>query len=182
MSNATTASGSSARTIGQGLRLVKKLKGLIAEATQRATASSSWVAGRKPTFDFTEQRTKRGVMQNELVRVEAAIARANATATITTGGVTMTLARAIRELQEIKADLAWLPSLSLRSGLEEKVEHEYDEEKGRNVLRTKSTTFEAVMSEPDRVVQVQALRDRFEAINDALETANHRTEIEVDPK
>lgn len=169
------------KSVSQGLRRVKKLKGLLAEAQARASQSTSWVAGKKPVFTFEEQRDRRAVLQDEIVRVETAIAVANATSTIKVDGRTLTLARAIRELQEVKADLAWYASLSLRSGVEETVEYVYDEEKGRNTSRTKSVTYEAVLDEPARVGLVQALRDRFEAINDALETANHRTLIEVEP-
>lgn len=169
------------KTISQGLRRVKKLKGLLAEAQTRATQATSWLAGKRPVFTFEEQRGKRAALQGEIVRIETAIAVANATSTIMVDGQSVTLARAIRELQEVKADLAWLASLNLRAGTEESVEYVYDEEKGRNMSRTKSVTYEAVMDEPARVGLVQALRDRFEAINDALETANHRTLIEVEP-
>lgn len=187
MNNTTTTvnvsdTTSTPRTISQGLRRVKKLKGLLAEAQNRASGATSWVAGKKPVFDFAEQRAQRAALQDEIVRVETAVAVANATNTITVSGTVLTLACAIRTLQEIKADLAWLPQLNLRAGLEESVEYAYDEElpMRRKTVKT-STTYEAVMDEPTRVGQIQALRDRFEAINDALETANHRTKIEVEP-
>ncbi len=186
MNNTTTTATAPANsvptTIAQGLRRAKKLKGLLVEAQNRATGATSWVAGKKPVFDFAEQRAQRAALQDEIVRIETAVAVANATNTITVGGQTMTLARAIRTLQEVKADLAWLPQLNLRAGLEESTEYVYDEDVPlrRKTVKT-SVTYEAVMDEPARVGQIQALRDRFEAINDALETANHRTRIEVEP-
>lgn len=39
-------------TISQGLRRVKKLKGLLAEAQTRATQGSSWTEGKDPSFAF----------------------------------------------------------------------------------------------------------------------------------
>ena len=88
-------------TISQGLRKLKKLKGLLAEAQTRAGASSSWVAGKKPVFDFKSESDKRNALQGEIVRIEVGIARANATASVSVEGKSITLARAIRELQEL---------------------------------------------------------------------------------
>src|SRR5574337_1517307 len=73
------------RTISQGLRRVKKLKGLLSEAQSRATSSTSWVAGKKPVFDFGKERKRRAELQDEIIRIESAIARANATTTLTVG-------------------------------------------------------------------------------------------------
>ncbi|MEI7512441.1 MAG: hypothetical protein WCK01_03210 [Candidatus Uhrbacteria bacterium] len=166
-------------TVSQGLRRVKKLKGLLAEAQTRATQGSTWVEGKEPSFAFEEQRKLRTGFQGEIIRLETAIARANALTRITVEGREVTLAQAIRELQELKADLAWLPQLILRAGTEESSEYVYDEVTGRNIPRSKSVTHKAALTEPARVAEIQALRDRFETINDAVETANHRTAIEL---
>jgi hypothetical protein len=176
------AQSTGSMTISQGLRKLKKLKGLLAEAQARATQSTSWADEAKPVFDFAAERAKRAELQDEIVRIETGIARANALTRITVEDREMPIAEAIRRLQELKADLAWLPTLNLRAGTEKSVEYDYDEVTGRNVPRTKSVVYTAVMSQPERVVEIQALRDRFDVINDALETANHRTLIEVEPK
>jgi len=166
-------------TISQGLRRLKKLKGLLAEAQTRASQGSSWVEGKESAFAFEEQRKLRTGHQTEIVRLETAIARANAQTQVTVEGREVYLAQAIRELQELKADLAWLPMLNMRAGTEESTEFVYDETTGRSVPRVKSITFKAALTEPQRVAEIQTLRDRFEAINDAVETANHRTAIEL---
>lgn len=167
-------------TVSQGLRRIKKLKGLLSEAQTRAAAASSWIEGQEPAFTFEEQRKLRSDHQAEIIRIETGIARANAQTRITVESREITLAQAIRELQELKADLAWLPTLNLRAGTESTTEYVYDEVNGRNIPRTKSITHKAAMTEPERVVQIQTLRDRFEAINDVVETANHRTVIELE--
>lgn len=168
-------------TIGQGLRRIKKLKGLLSEAQTRASQSTSWVEGKEPVFKFEEQRKLRSEHRDEVVRLETAIARANAVTQIEVGERKLFLAGAIREIQELKGDLTWLATLNLRSGVEETTEYVYDEVKERNLPKTKSVTYKAVMSEPDRVKEVQSLRDQLERLNDAVETANHRTLIEVEP-
>ncbi|MCC7522270.1 hypothetical protein IT407_00490 [Candidatus Uhrbacteria bacterium] len=167
-------------TVGQGLRRIKKLKGLLSEAQQRASSSTTWADDKKPVFDFAEQRKLRADHQAEIVRIETAIARANASTQIDVGERKLYLAHAIREMQELKGDLAWIASLNLRQGVETTTEYVYDEVKERNLPQTKSVTHTAVMSEPERVKEVQNLRDKLEALNDAVETANHRTLIEVE--
>ncbi len=166
-------------TISQALRRVKKLKGLLAEAEARAAAASSWVEGKDPSFVFAEQCELRTGHQKEIVRLETAFARANAQTRITIEGREVFLAQAVRELQELKADLAWLPKLNLRAETVESSEYVFDEVTGRNIPKTKSTVYKAALTEQARVARVQALRDRFEAINDVVETANHRTAIEL---
>jgi len=166
-------------TVSQGLRRAKKLKGLLAEAQTRAEQSSCWAAGKKPVFSFEAERESRAKHQQEIVRIESAIAVANATNSVEFEGRTIRLAEAIRTLQEFKADLAWLPRLQLKTGVEETSEYDYDEATGRNVRKPKSVTYEAALTEPARIADVQKLRDRFEALNDALETANHRTLLDL---
>jgi predicted kinase len=166
-------------TISQGLRRVKKLKGLLAEAQSRACAASTWIEGKEPAFTFEEQRTLRGTHQAEMIRLQAAIARANALTRITVEEKEISLAQAVRQLEELKTDLAWLAALNLRQGTEETTDYVYDEGAERNIARTKSTTHKAALTEPKRAAEVQTLRDRFDAINDAVETANHRTAIEL---
>ncbi len=165
-------------TISQGLRRVKKCKGRLAELTARASASVSYEAGKKPSFDFKATRAEVAKVRAELVGLEAAIARANATATVSVDGKSVTLAEAIRWLQEFKAEMAWLPQLVLRTGTERTPDVEWDENLGRQVRRSREVVWTSELSEPDRAAELESLRDRFERLNDAVETANHRTPIE----
>jgi len=169
----------SRRTISQGLRHIKRLKGRMGELSVRASASVSYEAGKKPPFDFNATREEVGKVREELVRLEAAVARANATTDIRDGDRTLSLAEAIRRLQEIKAEIAWLSGLTLRQGTERAFEDAWNDEFHRLVRRPQEVTYESCLTEPQRVEQVDALRNRFEALNDAVEAANHRTEIQL---
>jgi hypothetical protein len=177
----TTANStaSNATTISQGLRHIKRLKGRMGELTARAAASVSYEAGKKPPFDFNATREEVGEVREQLVCLEAAVARANATTDIQDGDRTMSLAEAIRRLQETKAEIAWLANLNLRQGTERGYENEWDDESHRPVRRPHEVTYESCLTEPQRVEQIDALRNRFEALNDAVEAANHRTEIQL---
>ncbi len=177
--SANTATSTPAITISQGLRHIKRLKGRMGELSARASASVSYEAGKKPPFDFNATREEVGKVREELVRLEAAVARANATTDIRDGDRTMSLAEAIRRLQEIKAEIAWLSGLTLRQGTERAFEDAWNDEFHRLVRRPQEVTYESCLTEPQRVEQVDALRNRFEALNDAVEAANHRTEIQL---
>jgi len=177
--SANTATSTPATTISQGLRHIKRLKGRMGELSARASASVSYEAGKKPPFDFNATREEVGKVREELVRLEAAVARANATTDIRDGDRTLSLAEAIRRLQEIKAEIAWLSGLTLRQGTERAFEDAWNDEFHRLVRRPQEVTYESCLTEPQRVEQVDALRNRFEALNDAVEAANHRTEIQL---
>jgi hypothetical protein len=95
-------------TIAQALRRIKKLKGQIAEHTQRAQASVSYEKDKVPAFSFGEEMLLMKAAQLELVDLQSRVAVANAKATILDGEDVITHAEAIRRLQEIKGEIAFL--------------------------------------------------------------------------
>src|SRR5690242_11129974 len=119
--------------IAQALRRIKKLKGRMGELTARASGSVSYEVGKKPAFDFRKTRDEVAAVREELVTLESSVARANAAAEIECDGKRLTVAEAIRRLQECKAEMVWLGQLSLRSGVEKRTERDYDDVTGRTV-------------------------------------------------
>jgi hypothetical protein len=164
--------------IAQALRRIKKLKGRMGELSARAAASVSYDVTRKPAFDFRKTRDEVAAIREELVTLEASVARANAVAEIECDERRMTVAEAIRRLQECKAEMAWLGQLGLRSGVERRQERDYDEATGRSVLVKHETEYAADLSEVERAAELETLRGRFERLNDAVEAANHRTPVD----
>jgi predicted metal-dependent hydrolase len=162
-------------TIAQALRRIKKLKGRMGELTTRAAASVSYQSDQKPAFDFAATRTEVETTREVLIVIEAAVAKANALATVNFDSRAMTLAEAIRRLQEFKAEMAWLGGLTLRSGIERRREPDYDQETGRTKVTVVTITFTSDLSEVQRAAELDKLRDRFERLNDLVEAANHRT-------
>lgn len=171
---------SAVNTVAQGLRRVRKLKGRLAELVQRANGSVSYTSDNKPAFDFAETRSEIARQRAELVRIESGIARANASAFIVWEDKRVPLACAIRTLTEIKAEIAEIRGLRLRCDTERHVENEWDEAANRYATRVREVVWVSAMSEPDRVKLLSELADRFERLNDLVETANHQTRLPED--
>ena len=165
-------------TIAQSLRRIKKCKGRIAELKSRAMQSVSYAADKKPTFDFKVMREELAAAKEELVGLESAVAVANATTSVSFEGKEMRLAEAIRRLQELKDEMSWLPQLHIQEGVERVPEVEWDPEKERQIRVTREVKWQTGLPELERVKEIEGLRDKFERLNDLVETANHRTEVE----
>ncbi len=163
-------------TISQALRRVKQLKGKMGELTARAASVVSHLSSETPKFNFADTRGQIAAVREELVTLEARVAHANATAAVDYEGKLVTIAEAIRRLQEFKAEIAWLGALSLRDDTQRAPELDYDD-KGAPVRKMREVTYVTALTEPNRVTEVDALRDRFQKLNDVVETANHTTVV-----
>lgn len=164
-------------TIAQALRRVKKLKGQIAEHTVRAQQSVSYEKDKVPAFRFNEEIMAMKAAQNEMVDLQARIAIANAKATVMFAGEDYSHSEAIRILQELKGEIAFLRSLSLRSETVRNREQDFDDVKGTYVTRVMETVFVSDLSERDRDTQVKALQNTFEQLNNAIEDHNHKVAV-----
>lgn len=160
-------------TISQALRRIKKLKGIIAENTQRASQSVSYTQDKVPAFRFEDCRFLMQESTSEMIMLESRVAVANAANTITAKGVIMPLCTAIRLLQELKGQIAFLKSLHLRSEVVKSRELDWDESLEKNVYRTVETVFVSDLSEKERDEKIKSLQDEFENLNNAVENANH---------
>lgn len=165
-------------SISQGLRRIKKLKGRMGELNARAAGSVSYEKGKPPAFAFQATRDELVTIREELVTLEASVARANAVTEIECDGKRLTLAEAVRRLQECKAEMTWLASLHLRTGVEQQREHVYDEQSGRSQVVKIDREYVAELTEVERAAELETLRGRFERLNDAVETANHLTPVD----
>ena len=164
-------------TIAQALRRIKKLKGQIAESTQRAQASVSYEKTKVPAFRFQEQVAVIKAAQTELVDLQSRVAVANAKATVPDGSDTITHAEAIRRLQELKGEIVFLQRLSLRNDTVRTREQEYDDVTSKYVINVIETVWVSDLSEKDRDTQVKTLQDRFEVLNNTLEDRNHKVAV-----
>ncbi len=164
-------------TVSQTLRRVKKLKGRMAELQARAASVVHYETTKKPDFDFDALRKDLAKVRDELVGLKGAIDVANATAKVKFGDRDIPVAEAVTRLQELKAELAWLPTLHLRYGVESQAETDYDEATGRPVRRTREVTYVSGLTEPQRVAELERLRDCFDRLNDAVERSNHVTPV-----
>lgn len=161
-------------TIAQALRRIKKLKGQIAEHTQRAQQNVSYEKDKVPAFRFRGEIAARTLAQDELLDLQARVAVANAKSTVVENGRSLTHAEAVRVLQELKGEIVFLKGLSLRDEVVKSRDQDYDEVKGTYVSRMVETTWVSDYSELERDRQVRALQDRFEELNNTVENHNHK--------
>jgi hypothetical protein len=176
MSNVIAADA--AVTVAQALRRVKKLKGQIAEHTQHITEGVSYVSTKVPAFRFESEMSALAAARDEMINLEARVAVANANTTVKDGnGRTVTLAHAIRQLQELKSEIALLKSLNLRNEVVREREQEWDDTECKTLTRINEVTHVSDLSETDRSTRVKQLQNRFEALNNTVEDANHTTTV-----
>lgn len=161
-------------TIAQALRRIKKLKGQIAENSTRAQQGVSYVKDKAPAFSFREAVLALNVARNEMLDLESRVAVANAKKTITdTSGTKLTLAHAIRQLQELKGQIAFLRGLNLRDEVVREKETEWSDDQFKNLIRINEVVYVSDLSEQDRDREVKLLQDQFETLNNTVEEANH---------
>jgi hypothetical protein len=161
-------------TIAQALRRIKKLKGQIAEHSTRAQQGVSYVQGKTPAFSFREAVLALNAARSEMLDLESRVAVANAKKTVASSdGTKLTLAHAIRQLQELKGQIAFLRGLNLRSETVREREQNWDDEQMKHITRVNEVTYVSDLSEQDRDREVRLLQDQFETLNNAVEEANH---------
>lgn len=161
-------------TIAQALRRVKKLKGLVAEHTERARTGVSYVNTEVPAFRFAGEVKALTDTTQEMIDLEAKIAVANATATVSYGEKELNLAQAIRTLQELKGFITFYKGLHLKSGTEKVRTSDWDDDLNKTINRVEETTYVSDLSEQDRDQIVKDMQDRFEVLNNTVEDANHQ--------
>jgi predicted nuclease with TOPRIM domain len=171
-------------SIAQALRAIKTLKGNLADLTRRAAGVVSYVKeDGQPEFDFAELRKEIHETRENLISLESSVTQANAVTKIEAQGKEMTLAEAIRRLQENKAEQTWLSGLHFQSGTEKRHDGYETDERGRQTPRVVIVNHVSALSEKGRLEELKSLKERFEELNNALESANHRTVLDLkEPK
>ena len=166
-------------TIAQALRRVKKLKGLIAEHQERAIMGVCYESTKIPAFRFNDEVAAMGSAVAEMVELESRIAIANATATVQENAdcAPISLAMAIRVLQEIKGRIKFWQSLHVRTGVEKNRESDWDDNQEKSITRMVEVTWVSDVTEQEIDQKIKALQNRFEALNNLVEDANHQVTV-----
>jgi len=162
-------------TIAQALRRVKKIKGLLYEHMSRAQECASYMEDKKPEFDFDEEVSAMSSLTNEMLNLQAKIAVANSNAIISNDGTECSLTMAIRILEELKGQIKFYSGLTLRHGIEKQKEQMWDENADKFVTKVEEINYISAMTERQRADKIRSLNDQFEALNNAVEDANHVT-------
>jgi hypothetical protein len=161
-------------TIAVALRRIKKLKGHIAEHSARAQQGVSYVSGKAPAFRFQQAMALLDEARGEMLDLESRVAIANAKKMVVEpGGDKITLAFAIRLLQEMKGQIAFFRGLVLRTDTVREREQDWNEEQMKHIVRVNEVVYVSDLSEQDRDACIKELQDAFETLNNVVEEANH---------
>lgn len=161
-------------TISQGLRQVARIKGKLVEYKARAAASVSYKRDEKPAYQFSSMMEKIASSREQLVVLESRIAVTNAMTTIDSGSAKITLARAIKQLQEYKDELAWLKTLVVRASDETKESEVRYASPGHVSV---DVVYVCDFPEAKRSDRSDVVQAAFDALNDAVERKNHETPL-----
>lgn len=164
-------------TKAKALRLIKSLKGKLAELTQKALRNCSWEEGKEPEFQFLDVAEEREKLTGQLVRLKSALAESNATSTVDFEGEEVSVQQAIFTLAELKGEISFYQSLHLRRDTEEENKRVMGPEGAEYVVV--EHIFTSVYTESDREEIVAALKERIETLNDLIETHNHQTILQA---
>jgi len=179
MSKSTTTSVLVVKTVAQGLRVCKQLKGRIAELDARVRKSATWVGDDKPAFDFDELLAERVEVVASLVTLKERIAKANAATTLTLpGGEVATLHGAVLRYEEtkgLKALYEQLPTQVAASRTDERRQVEYDEEACRPVAKVAKTVTHVALTERGRAEKVEELKKLLADLDALIQDTNHTT-------
>jgi hypothetical protein len=162
-------------TISQALRRIKKLKGELSDLRSRAEGSVTYSVKNPPAFNFGECFEQAANTRSELVRLEARLAATNADTTLTFDEKIMPLVEAIRWLQEFKGQISWIETLNVReqeSTTDESWEYTDDMKKVKTI-----TEWHCNLPRKKQAELVKQFKDKFDRLNDAVESTNHRTPL-----
>lgn len=179
MTTTTTTSNLNARTVAQGLRVAKQLKGRVAELSARLRKSASWTGTEAAAYDFAEVRKQRADAVMQLTTLKERIAKANAGATVTLpGGEVVSLHGAVLRYEETKGEVELIKQLPVQVSKERKDTRrqvEYDEATGRPTTQVVETMTFVALTERDRADEVERLQQLLTDIDAVIQDANHTT-------
>lgn len=164
-------------TISQALRRIKKLKGELAEYTTLAHDSVSYQVNREPAFKFSECMEKAQVARGELLILQSRLAITNAQTTVKYDGKEMTLSQATRQLEEYKGQIKFIEGLPVRDH-EKTYEDTFEYNDAMQRIKT-SHEFRCELPKAKQVEAVRSFKEKFDALNDAVENTNNRTALKV---
>jgi hypothetical protein len=157
--------------ISQALKYASKLKKQISDARTRAAGSLNHQYGEETAFSFNEMLEKADNLSYELAALQGKLAEANAKSTVEYKGNRITLAHAVRILQELKGRIAWLTSLpSLKTEKTTSTDSVWNDATDKYIQKTVVTICN--LPEAKRAELVDALQEEFDSLNGTVESAN----------
>lgn len=166
-------------SVSTALRRIAACKGRVAALTARVVAANVCKEDDPPAFDLVASLAERESTVYEMLRLQFAVARSNATTKLSNG---LFVGEAVRGLAELKSLIDVLKKLPVKSRAvtEEKSQsYEYDMVSEKNVKVTEVTRWHCRMTTTDVAARVDALNEEFAALNALVEASNHETKVDV---
>jgi hypothetical protein len=169
--------------VSQALRAVSELKNRVKKHREHAQASVTHDTLTQPAFDFDEEMRGSLAATERLLALQTAIALANATAKVWWRGKTISVAHAVRQLEEWKGQLKWLDEIegSLLDRAEvTSIRYETREVNGDYKSVSVPVVNVCKLPKAERYKLHETLQADFRELNDIVETSNHVTPIVVE--
>ncbi len=168
-------------TVSQGLRAVSDLKGKLASHRAHAQGSSVYYENQKPAFDFKAELEGVEKTRVDLLRIQTAIAVANATTSIEWKGKTVLVAWAIRYLEELKGEIAWVDALpSAPQSKNQEESHHNRMVNGQYTVVPEVRVRICELPQAEQFKRSQQLKEEFNRLNDIVETSNHQSFLKLE--
>lgn len=144
-------------TLARALKERKRLAGQIASAVDLVSQENVKVAGVPRPFDVRAMMAGVEASVERMIALRTVICQANAR-----------LAPKLVELDEVKSMISRLQSISTDA------DPYYNEEQKRDIQR------EAVLGKKDVLDKIEAFQKRADALQDAIDEYNAKTQVEID--
>lgn len=164
-------------TIAQALRRVKDIKGKVAKHVANAQGSVTHKTKDAPAYAWGDEMRSAETLVEEMIDLQTRIGIANATTSFDYEGKTRTLLWCTKKLAEIKGAIALTENFSVKAhDKTSEEEFEYVRKEDGTLAHAKvSTEWTCHLPEAQRANRVRLLQEKFAALNDLVETTNHRT-------
>jgi hypothetical protein len=166
--------------INQALRRVSVIKGELSSWTTRLKSSIAWIDQKSPTWTYDECVKNVSDLTTELIDIESRIAFANSKAKINWNNETITLAKAIRTLAQLKGSIELYKSFASFNDKESilvEEEQKYDLATRAYISVNKETKRFCSITERERVEKIKSLQESFDKLNELVEGQNHQVKI-----
>ena len=144
-------------TLAQALKRKNRLAQMVADARQRASQHNSTLEGNAPAFNVHELMAQARQNQERLVRLKAAISRANEP-----------IQEEIYRMAELKGEASWLRGLTINEGVT------------MAPYAQTTQTYTAQLGSREQAELIAAVEDEIDAVQERLDRHNAITEIEID--
>ena len=165
--------------INQALRRISTIKGQLATWQQRLRTSIVWREDEQaPAWKLDECKEQLVKLTTEQLKLEAAVARANALSEVEFAGEKLTLAGAVRRLAALKSEISLFSSLPS----EKEAEHTITEKEnvyinGDVAREEKKIKVFCALPERERAEHVEKAKELFDGLNAVVESANHTVQV-----